>query len=42
MHGYGITSIREISRKYDGTVNFREEGKMFIAEVWLNIYSRKT
>lgn len=41
MHGYGITSIREISRKYDGIVNFREEGKIFIAEIWLNIYSRK-
>lgn len=36
MHGYGIASIREISNKYDGTVNFREEGKNFIAEIWLN------
>lgn len=42
MHGYGITSIREISRKYDGTVNFREEGKLFIAEIWLNTYSKRT
>lgn len=38
MHGYGIVSIREISSKYGGTVNFREEGKMFIAEIWLNTY----
>lgn len=35
MHGYGIASIREISSKYDGTVNFREENDMFIAEIWL-------
>ena len=39
MHGYGIASIREISRKYDGTVNFREEGKVFVAEVWLHVES---
>lgn len=36
-HGYGIASIREVSGKYDGTVNFREEGKMFVAEIWLHI-----
>ena len=36
MHGYGIASIREISSKYDGTVNFREENDMFIAEIWLH------
>jgi hypothetical protein len=35
MHGYGIASIREISSKYDGTVKFREENDMFIAEIWL-------
>lgn len=38
MHGYGIASIREISNKYNGKVFFREEGKIFIAEIWLNIY----
>lgn len=38
MHGYGIASIREISSKYGGNVIFREEGKMFIAEIWLNTY----
>lgn len=38
MHGYGIVSIREISSKYGGNVIFREEGKMFIAEIWLNTY----
>lgn len=38
MHGYGIASVREISSKYGGNVIFREEGKMFIAEIWLNTY----
>ncbi|MDE6529717.1 MAG: GHKL domain-containing protein [Lachnospiraceae bacterium] len=37
MHGYGIESIRKISSKYDGTVNFSEEEKMFIAEIWLHL-----
>lgn len=41
MHGYGIASIREISSKYDGTVNFKEEGKNFIVEIWLNTYKEK-
>jgi sensor histidine kinase YesM len=36
MHGYGIESIRNISSKYDGTVKFWEEGKTFIAEIWLH------
>lgn len=36
MHGYGIASIRKISSKYDGTVNFSEKEKMFIAEIWLH------
>lgn len=37
MHGYGIASIRNICTKYDGTVNFSEERKMFIAEIWLHV-----
>lgn len=37
VHGYGIASIHEICGKYDGTVNFREEDGMFIAEIWLHI-----
>ena len=41
MHGYGIASIRNISSKYDGTVNFSEEEKMFIAEIWLHIEMSK-
>ncbi len=35
-HGYGIASIRDSSRKYDGQVNFYEEGGFFYTEVWLN------
>lgn len=36
-HGYGIASIRKICSKYDGTVTFREEDKLFVAEIWLSI-----
>ena len=36
VHGYGIISIHNISDKYDGTVEFREEDEFFVAEVWLN------
>lgn len=41
MHGYGIISIHEITSKYNGTVNFREDGNVFIAEIWLNTYRGK-
>ncbi len=41
MHGYGISSIRKISSKYDGTVNFSEKENMFIAEIWLHVETSK-
>lgn len=41
MHGYGIASIRQISHKYNGTVNFREDGGMFIVEIWLDAYRER-
>lgn len=34
-HGYGIRSIKDIAKKYDGSVEFTEENGKFIAEVWL-------
>ena len=37
LHGFGIKSIRELARKYNGTVEFREDGSFFIAEVCLSI-----
>lgn len=35
-HGFGIKSIKQIAHKYDGSIEFKEENGMFIAEVWLN------
>lgn len=35
-HGFGIKSIRQIAARYDGSIEFKEENGMFIAEVWLN------
>lgn len=35
MHGFGVLSIRRITEKYGGSVEFREEKDTFIAEVWL-------
>lgn len=34
-HGYGIKTIRSIAEKYNGTVDFFEEGLMFICRVEL-------
>lgn len=36
-HGYGIRSIKDIAKKYDGSVEFMEESGNFIAEVWLKM-----
>lgn len=35
-HGFGVKSIRQIADKYDGSIEFKEENGVFIAEVWLN------
>ena len=34
-HGYGVGSMRHIAEKYDGSIEFKENGNMFIAEIWL-------
>lgn len=34
-HGFGIKSIKNIAKKYDGSVEFDEKNGYFIAEVWL-------
>ncbi|MCH5203890.1 MAG: GHKL domain-containing protein [Oscillospiraceae bacterium] len=34
-HGFGIGSVRRIAEKHGGSVEFKEEDNLFIAEVWL-------
>ncbi len=34
-HGFGIKSIKQIAHKYDGSIEFKEDRGVFIAEVWL-------
>ncbi len=34
-HGFGIKSIKQIADKYDGSIEFKEENGIFIAEIWL-------
>ena len=36
-HGYGIRSIRDIAKKYDGSVEIMEDNGKFIAEIWLKM-----
>lgn len=35
LHGYGIKSMRAIADKYDGTIDFSEDGDVFKAEISL-------
>ena len=37
-HGFGIKSIKNIAKKYDGGAEFSEQNGYFIAEVWLKIH----
>lgn len=34
-HGFGIKSIKQIADKYDGSIEFKEENEVFLAEVWI-------
>lgn len=34
-HGFGIQSIKNIAKKYDGSADFSEQNGYFIAEVWV-------
>lgn len=34
-HGFGIKSIKNIAKKYDGSAEFSEQNGYFIAEVWV-------
>ncbi len=36
-HGYGIRSVKDIAKKYDGSVEFMERNGKFIAEIWLKM-----
>ncbi len=35
LHGFGVESVKLLAEKYNGITNFREDGLIFIAEVWL-------
>lgn len=37
VHGFGIKSINNIAKKYDGSADFKEENGKFLAEIWLNL-----
>lgn len=39
IHGLGLSSVRDIAKKYDGIVDFHEEDRAFIAVVMLNYLS---
>ena len=34
-HGFGVGSVRRIAEKHGGSVEFKEEEDLFIAEVWI-------
>lgn len=36
-HGFGISSIKDIAKKYDGSAEFNEKNGNFLAEIWLNL-----
>ncbi len=35
VHGFGIASMRKIAEKYGGSVEFWEENRSFVVEIWL-------
>ena len=35
MHGFGVESVKLLAEKYNGITKFREDGLVFVAEVWL-------
>jgi signal transduction histidine kinase len=39
-HGVGIYSVNQIVEKYDGILNFSEDGGYFIADAWLKFQKR--
>lgn len=41
MHGFGVESVKLLAKKYNGITKFREDGLVFIAEVWLKRPIRK-
>lgn len=34
-HGFGIKTIKEISEKNNGMYDFRIDGNVFIADIWI-------
>jgi len=36
-HGFGIKSVKNIARKYEGSADFKEESNKFLAEIWLKL-----
>lgn len=37
VHGFGIKSINNIAKKYDGSADFKEESGKFLVEIWVNL-----
>ncbi len=37
LHGFGIKSVKNIAKKYEGSAEFKEENGMFKVEIWLNL-----
>lgn len=37
LHGFGIMSVKNIAKKYEGSAEFKEEDGKFEAEIWLNL-----
>jgi len=37
QHGLGIISMREVTEKYNGSINFREENNIFFCDILLDI-----
>ncbi len=35
IHGYGIKSVKDIVKKYNGMIEFFEKNSVFIADIWL-------
>ena len=37
VHGYGLTNVKNIVKKYDGTIEFNHQNKIFVTKIYLYI-----
>ncbi len=42
FHGHGINTVKELAKKYDGEITFKETDGMFVASVMLNAFENVT